>query len=184
MTEWRQKSECPEPDRWFVRELKKIDPELRVEWALHRYLRNTWAIERRTDPTRYFEMYSALLSDNGPRFVEQPIFDNDQPIKDLNGVPTGAYVQLGTRQYDLAPEYEWVAFRPVLDQSLLDLIKKLYWERDHPQETQAAVAQEQADRETAHEKKLDTAITEGIKEAFLETRKVVQFGRGKKRNET
>ncbi len=184
MAEWRSKSECPVPDPWFVRELKKIDPELRVEWALHRYLKNTWAIERRTAPERYFLMYEAVLSDSGPRFVEQPVFDHDQPIRDKDGNKTGAYVQIGMRQYDLAPEYEWVAFRPELNQDLLDLIKKLYWERDHPTETQAALSKEQDDREVSTGKKIDDAVDDGIKEAFLDTRKVVQFGHGAKRNET
>lgn len=182
MANWHPASESPEPPDWFVRELKRIDPTLRVIWGMERYLRAEWAVERKTDPERYWEMYAHVLSDLGPRFVEQPVFDEAQPLGDENGNPIG-FKQVGTRKYDLAPEYEYVAFRPTLDNALLTLIKKLYWERDHPEQAAAAYkAADEARAEAKLKKRMDAA-EDGIGEALLETRKIVQFGHGPARSE-
>ena len=69
----------PSPDPWFVRELRRIDPNLRIVWAYERYLKSSWAIERKFSPERYFAMHASLLENDGPRFVEQPIFDTNSP---------------------------------------------------------------------------------------------------------
>lgn len=183
MAKWQPESERPIPDPWFVRELKKIDPDLRVVWGMERYLRAEWAIERKTPAERYFLMYESILSDNGPRFVEQPIFDASKPIKDEYGEVV-SYEQVGTRMYDLAPEYEWIAFRPTLDSELLTLIKKLYWENAHQKETAAENAAADAAKDEAKTAKRIAAGVEGIEEALLDTRKKVQFGHGQTRKET
>lgn len=180
---WLQPSERPEPPNWFVQELKLIDPTLRVVWAQERYLKEEWAIERKIPAERYWLSHESLLQDGGDRFIDQPVFDNNQPIKDEDGHVVG-YTQVGTRKFDLAPEWEWIAFRPTLDNALLVLVKKLYWEHNHPEkaaEEQAAIDTAKADAKTA---KRIAAGEEGIGEAFLESRKVVQFGYGDKRNET
>lgn len=180
---WQPRTLYPEPDPRFVRELLKIDPTLRVVWGMERYLKAEWAIERKTPAERYFAMYEAILSDPGPRFVDQPIFDCNLPIKDENGEIV-SFQQVGTRKYDLAPEYEWVAFRPTLDTELLALIKKLYWERDHQPEVAEQMATEKAEKEASQKEKRIAAGMEGVDEALLDTRKKVQFGFGETRNET
>lgn len=182
MAKWHPANESPQPEPWFVRALKKIDRDLNVVWGMERYLRAEWAIERKMPPERYFAAYAAVLSDDGPRFVDQPVFDMEQPIRDKQGDIVG-YTQVGTRLYDLAPEYEWVAFRPSLDQTLLDLIQKLYWERDHPEETAAANAAEKSAKAAEQKAKRIEGAISGIDEALLETRKIVQFGAGPTRNE-
>lgn len=174
----------PTPDPWFVRELKKIDPDLRVEWGYNRYLKHQWAIERKIPPERYFLQHASLLESDGPRFVEQPIFDSNQPIFDDNGEFI-SYRQVGTRTYDLAPEYEWVRFETVLSSDVLSAIKRSYaWERNHPISRLAfEKAQEQAEKEAAAKKRRVDAGLEGYDEVFLETRKKVQFGYGETRKE-
>jgi len=172
----------PSPDPFIVRELKKIDPDLRITWGYERYLQNRWAVERKMPPERYFTCYSALLSGDEPRFVERPIFDASQPIHDEAGNLV-SYAQVGVQNYDLAPEYEWVAFVDVLDTSLLATIKRLYWERDHPEQVALAKVDEEEAKDTAKRKKRLDAGMAGVDEAFLDTRKRVQFGRGATRNE-
>lgn len=183
MAQWQPASENPQPEPWFTKELNRIDPELRAVWALQRYLRNEWAIERRTPPERYFLMYESILSSDRPRFIEQPIYDRDQPVLDPFGQSTGVYKQVGTRLYDLAPEYECVAFRSELNNDLLTLIKKLYWERDHPEAVYEELVKESVAKAHQEDSELEVGIHEGIKDAFLETRKVVQFGHGQHRSE-
>lgn len=179
---WQPKVLNPVPDPFFVRELRLIDSDLRVVWGMERYLKNSWAIERKMPAERYFTAYESILSGNEPRFVEQPIFDTNQPETDENG-DLISYRQVGTRQYDLAPEYEWVAFADKVDTALLATIRRLYWERDHPEATTAASEQEKLDVTAAKKKKRLDAGMEGVDEAFLAARKRVQFGRGKHRSE-
>src|SRR4030095_14496455 len=97
----------PEPDPWFQRELRLIDPTLRLGWGYDRYLMNKWVIKRRMSRKRYFRCYASLFEQNLPRFVPQPIFDTDEPLYDDEGGMCG-YKQVGSRQYDLAPEWEWL----------------------------------------------------------------------------
>jgi hypothetical protein len=180
---WLQVADAPQPPDWFVRELKLIDPTLRAVWGLERYLREEWAIERKTSAENYWLMYESLLTSDEPRFVDQPVYDCEQRETDpITGIFIG-YKQVGIRKYDLAPEFEWVAFRPTLDQALLTLIKKLYWERDHPEEVAAAATAEAEAKEKSDQTKIDDAKREGIDEAFLEVEKVRQFGYGKTRKE-
>lgn len=179
---WQPESERPVPDPWFVRELRKIDPDLRVIWGMERYLKAEWAIERKTPAERYFLMYEHILSDNGPRFVEQPVYDCSKKLWDENGSLIG-YEQVGTRQFDLAPEYEWVAFKSELNQALLDRIKQLYWERDHQKEVEQQLAAEKDAKATAFDQKLNDSIAEGIEEGFRANRQEVVFGHGKTRSE-
>jgi hypothetical protein len=180
--EWQAASERPTPDAWFVRELKKIDPDLRVVWGMERYLKTEWAIERKTPAERYFLMYEAILSDAGPRFVEQPVYDCSKKLYDEGGSFIG-YEQVGTRTYDLAPEYEWVAFRTELNQALLDRIKQLYWERDHQKEVEQQAAAEKDKKAETFDNKLNDSIAEGIEEGFRANRQEVVFGHGPTRSE-
>jgi len=182
---WQQASECPVPPEWFVKALKEIDPLFRVVWGQERYLRHEWAIERKMPPEAYWLAHESLLQDGGPRFVDQPVYDNAQPENDPI---TGEFVrfkQVGVRKYDLAPEYEWITFCPPdqLSQSLLDRIKKRVWELNHPEEREAEDAAYTASVEKKKHDKISEAVKEGTDEAFLETRKVVQFGHGKTRSE-
>lgn len=174
----------PTPDPWFVRELKKIDPDLRVVWGYQRYLKNTWAIERKIPPERYFLMYESLLSGNEPRFVQQPIFDTNQPLFDEEGEFV-SFRQVGSREYDLAPEYEWVRFEAALSAEVVCQIKRSYaWERNHPITRLAfEKRQEQEQKEQAAQKRRMEAAFDAIDEVFLDTRKKVQFGYGQTRNE-
>lgn len=173
----------PEPDPFFVRELRKIDPALRVSWAYERYLKSDWVIEREIEAERYFLMYESVLSgNNGPRFVPQPIFDTTQPIFDDEGQFV-SYRQVGVRDFDLAPRNEWVAFARRLDGETLTLIREAYWEHAHPEAVAAARKKEEEDKRTAFLKRRMDAGLSGVDEAFLETRKKVQFGRGETRNE-
>lgn len=180
---WLAPSERPEPPAWFVRELKLIDSTLRIVWAMERYLKEEWAIERPYSAESYWLSFESILTSGEDQFVDQPVFDDSQPVKDEDGNLVG-YAQVGTRKFDLAPKHECVAFRKTLDGALLTQIRKLYWERDHPE--QAAELQAAIDTAKGEEKKATriAAATEGIGEALLETRKVVQFGHGAKRNET
>lgn len=173
----------PSPDPFIVRELKKIDPDLHVTWGYNRYLDNRWAIERRMPPERYFTCYASILSGDEPRFVKRPIYDAQQPICDPETNEIVSYVQVGEQDFDLAPEYEWVAFADKLDSQLLATIKRLYWEREHPAEVAAAKIAEEEAKETAKRKTRLAAGEDKIRDAFLETRKYVQFGFGGKRNE-
>lgn len=183
MADWHPASESPEPHPWFVRELRRIDPEMRVVWAMERYLRAEWAIERKIEPERYFAMHSSLLSDDGDRFIDQPVFDDSKPLYDEFGDLTG-YEQIGTRKLDLAPEWEHIAFRPTLDQALLTKIKQLIWENNHQEEVLRQQALDDEARLAEKKMKRIDAATEGIDEAMLEVRTKVQFGHGAKRNET
>ena len=114
----------PEPDPFFVRELKKIDPDLRVIWGYERYLKSAWAIERKTPAERYHAMYRTLLESGGPLTINQPIIDED-----------GATI--GYRTYELAPHYEWMTFVVNPDDSFRELdaraitdMKRFYaWQR-------------------------------------------------------
>lgn len=174
----------PTPDPWFKRELTRIDPDLRVEWAYNRYLKHVWAIERRIPPERYFLMYESLLSSDAPRFVEQPVFDSSQPLYDENG-DFVCYRQIGTRKFDLAPEFEWVRFADRLDAMVLTDIKRSYaWERNQPLSRLRFEKQQEIEKKEAEarRKRLDGAI-DGIDEVFLESRAKVQFGYGETRNE-
>ena len=137
----------PDPDPHFVRELGKIDPDLRVVFGYSRYLQNKWVIERRIESTRYFQMHASLFESGAPRFIEQPIYDTDQPIYgeweiDQDGQPFQplmGYEQVGTRRYDLAPEYEWVmtvenedqTFRPLDSRTIMKLKRSYAWDRFH-----------------------------------------------------
>lgn len=134
----------PDPDPAFVRELRKIDPDLRVRFGHERYFLNRWVIERRIPPERYFASYASILESDEHRTVEQPIYDTNQPIYaetlDVDGNPIlMGYTQVGTRIFDLAPEWEWVmtleeddrSFRR-LDQRTLTELRRVYaWERGH-----------------------------------------------------
>jgi hypothetical protein len=184
MATWHPANESPTPPDWFVKALRQIDPTLRVVWAMERYLRAEWAIERKMSAERYWLAYESFVTaDNPDRYIDQPVFDHQQPIKDELGNITG-YVQVGTRKLDLAPEYEHIAFRPHLNEELLTLIRRLYWERDHPEEVAAAAKAEKEAKETAKDKKTGDEIDATIDKAYLDARAKVQFGYGAKRNET
>lgn len=174
----------PTPDPSFVRELRKIDPDLHVQWGYNRYFRNQWAIERRIPPERYFLMYESLLSSDEPRFVQQPIFDTNQPIYDDEGEFV-SYRQVGSRTYDLAPEFEWVMFANSLNSEILSAIKRSYaWERNHPlSRIRFEKEKEREEIEAANKAKRIEVAMDALPEAFLETRKKVQFGYGETRNE-
>jgi hypothetical protein len=160
----------PEPDPFYVRELRRIDPDLRLVWGYQRYLKQEWAVERRLPPERYFTNYASLLSSGEPRFIEQPIFDTAQPLFDEVGNSAG-YAQVGTRQFDLAPEYEWLQFAPVLDQRLLTDLRRMYaWNRNHSitRLRLEAEAEQAALEKAAKQKRMDAAMDE-LPRVFRET---------------
>lgn len=143
----------PSPDPFFVRELRKIDPDLRVSWGYNQYLINQWVIERKLPPERYFSAYASLLEADGQRFVQQPIFDTNQPITDEEGNFI-SYTQVGTRTYDLAPEYEYVLATPELHMGIITELKRCYaWERNHPISRLAFEKQLELQRQEAARKK-------------------------------
>lgn len=182
MADWHPAHLSPNPDPWFVQALKEIDPDMRAVWGMERYFRAEWAIERKMDPEEYALAYSAVVLDGGSRYVNQPVFDNAQPIKDADGNVTG-YVQVGVNKYDLAPEYEWLTFCPNLNQTVLDALKKRIWEYEHPVEAAAILKQEEEDREGDKRAQRLLASMEGVDEAFKEVGREVVFGYGATRKE-
>lgn len=150
----------PIPSPHFVGDLRAIDPALQVVWGYSRYMLNRWVIERKLSPESYHAHYRSLIEGNEERFVEQPIFDSDQPILDRGEVV--GYEQVGTRKFDLAPEWECVmiveekdrGYRP-LDQRTLTELRRVYaWNRFHSltrmrYEKEAAAKEAEAKRREA-----------------------------------
>lgn len=157
----------PEPDPLFVAELKKIDPDLRVTWAYTRYLLHRWVIERKIPRPRYVQMYASLLQSSGPRFIDTPIYDDDQPIYDEEGNLTGHQV-VGYLKYDLAPEYEHVMFVegpdkefwPLDRRTLLKLKRTYAWERFH------SFSRLKAEKERLREEQDKAFMKQAADEAF------------------
>lgn len=169
----------PTPDRHWVRELARLDPDLRLVWGYQRYLTSKWVVERRIDPERYFQMYGNLLEADMPRFVSQPIIDHDRPLYDDEGVITG-YETVGQREYDLAPEFEYVltaqnrdgSYRAFGEEDMLELRRWYAWNRNHPLSRAKFEEEERLlteAKERAEANKLAAMIDEGIDEAFHET---------------
>jgi hypothetical protein len=167
----------PTPDPNFVRELKKIDADLRVVWGMERYFVELWTIERRIPPERYYRMHASLFRSGAPRFIEQPIFDDDQRTYNDLGEDAGPK-QVGVRRFDLAPEWEWVMFVEEPDQSYRPLdartiteLKRVYaWERFHSlTRAKLEAEQEREKREKERQSRRLDAIQEGIDEAYTES---------------
>jgi len=178
----------PTPDPDFVRQLRKIDPDLRVVWGFQRYMKRCWVIERKIPPERYFAMYASLLESDAPRFIDQPIFDTDQPEYNDEGEAIG-FRKIGVRRYDLAPEYEWVMnvvnpddTRRELDARTLTELKRAYaWDRFHSL-TRLKVEGDRA-REEAEAKRrkqrADVAL-DGVKEGWRATGKILFGGQAER----
>ena len=176
----------PRPDPSFVKELKKIDPDLRASFGYARYLVKKWTIERHIEPTRYWQLHASLFESGAPRFIEQPIFDTDQPIYgeweiDQEGQPYQpliGHVQVGTRQYDLAPEYEWVmtvenedqTYRPLDGRTLLKLRRAYAWDRFHSL-TRTKI-EKQREREEA-ERRMKEQHGDEIVQEFMDHRREI-----------
>src|ERR1051326_2600952 len=171
----------PSPEPWFVRELRRIDADLRVVWGFNRYLVQRWAIERKIPPERYFKIYESVLTGDGPRFVRQPIFDTNQPVTDDRGEFI-SYRQIGEREFDLAPEYEWVRFVSDLTEEVLTRLKRSYaWERNHPLSRLRVEKEQEIAKNKAAAKKKRLAhidVREVISEAQMNAGVKVQFGYG------
>jgi hypothetical protein len=182
---WQPKVLNPEPEPWFVKEVKKIDPNLRVVWGYGRYLVNQWALERKIPPERYHQMYKSLIESGEPRFIKQPIFDSNQPIIDEYTGEIETYVQVGERDWDLAPEYEWVSYSEHLNEEFLTRIRRSYaWERNHPiSRMKFEQKQEEEAKQANWAKQRKEAIREGVEEAYHKMRKKIVFGYGESRNE-
>lgn len=181
---WVPETIRPTPEPWFVAEIKKIDPNLRVVWAYERYFINQWALERKLSPERYHAMYKSVLESGESRFVDQPIFDSTRPVLDEYG-DVETYEQIGVRKFDLAPEYEWVAYSKRLDEQFLTRIRRSYaWERNHPiSRMKFEQKQEEEAREEARRAKHKETIKEGVEEAFAALGKKITFGYGQHRPE-
>ena len=176
----------PEPDPAFVDELKKIDSDLRVVFGYERYFINKFVIERKISPERYRAMYASFLKSNEPRFIDQPIFDSDQPIYgepelDQEGnpyLPIAGYVRIGSRKYDLAPDYEWVmnvenedgTFRPLDSRTLLKLRRVYAWERFHS--ISRLKFEKEREREE-QEKALNKKLGDDAFDAFMDNRREI-----------
>lgn len=164
----------PVPDPFYVKEIKKIDPNLRVVWGMERYLLPVWAVERKISPERYFRMYRSLIEAGEDRFITQPIYDTNQPIFDAEGGVV-AYQKIGERKYDLAPEYEWVMFveepneggyRPLDMRVVLELKRAYAWDRFHSL-TRAKIEKEA--EIAAKEKAMDARMDDVMKDAYNDT---------------
>lgn len=171
----------PEPDPAFVRQLRKIDPDLRVVWGYQRYFVNRWAIERKIPPERYFLMYASLLESDDPRIIQQPIFDTEQPVYDEEGNMTG-HACVGYRDFDLAPDHEWVMFTDHLCEDVIIELKRSYaWERNHPISRLAfEKAEEERKKREAQAKRNADIGWEGVKEGWRVTGKTLQGGQPEK----
>lgn len=182
---WQPEVIQPTPEPWFVKEIKKIDPNLRVVWGYRQYFVNQWALERKIPAERYHAMYKSLIESGGPRFVKRPIFDSSQPIIDEYTGEIETYVQVGEQDFDLAPEWEWVSYSPHLNDEFLTRIRRSYaWERNHPiSRMKFEQQQEEEAKQAAWAKQRKEAIREGVEEGFHKMRKKVVFGHGATRNE-
>lgn len=171
----------PTPDRQFVRDLQKIDPDLRVSWAFERYFMNRWVIERKLQPERYWSIYASLLESGEPRYVDQPIFDTDQPIYDGYGQVTGHKI-IGYRKYDLAPDHEWVMFADHLGEDILSQLRRTYaWERNHPLSRLAFERQQEEEERAAKRRQLHAEVGfEGVQEGWRRMGKTLQGGQPEK----
>ena len=167
----------PTPDPWFVRELRRIDPDLRAVWGYQRYFVNRWVIERKLQPERYFSIYASLLESGEPRFVQRPIFDTNQPEYNDFGEEIG-YRIVGYQDYDLAPEYEWVMWASHLGEDLLSTLRRTYaWERNHPiSRLRFEKQQEEEARENKRRQLRAEMGFEGVKEAWRVAGKTLQGG--------
>ncbi len=153
----------PEPDPAWKRELRLIDPDLRIVWGWERILRNRWIIERKIPPERYFAMYASLLEADAPRYVDQPIWDHDQMILDADGNEAGPRL-IGYRRFDLAPEYECMhvveerdgSYKPFGGDDVLSLKKAYAWNRNHA----FSRARYEEEQRMIEEKKQADAVTE------------------------
>jgi len=178
----------PTPDPAFVCDLKRIDPELRVIWGYERYLKNCWAIEHHMEPDRYFECYASLLESKESRFIDQPIFDTAQPLYayvmneetlELELTQMG-YKQVGTRKFDLAPEWEWIqfvqekdgSFRPLDSRTIMDIKRTYAWHRNQPL---SRIRFEQEQEREAKEKALQAKRVEEGMSAIPEIKRM--FGK-------
>jgi hypothetical protein len=181
---WVPETLRPEPEPWFVRELKAIDPALRVVFGYQRYFEKRWAIERKMSSEAYYQAYKSLIDSGEPRFVDQPIFDSTKPVFDEYG-DIVTYEQIGVNKYDLAPEYEWLMFTDRLDDEVLTTIKRSYaWHERHSFSRQRfEMEQEQKEYREAHKRKLAPLVEEGLDEAYSKLRKKVVFGYGETRRE-
>ncbi len=181
----------PDPPPWFTRELRLIDPTLRIVWGYDRYLVNKWVLERKLSPERYHAIYASLFRENIPRFVTQPIYDTDRPIYGYAQTTAGefnigepeeilmGYEQVGVRQYDLAPEWEWIAtletpkgeFKQPGPEDLVSLRRQYAWNYTHPL-SRARFEQEEAEKAAAKEKEQKQqrvdAWMESIEQAWSE----------------
>lgn len=183
----------PEPDPSFVRELKKIDPALRVVWGYERYYKRSWVIERRMTPERYWQCYASLFEEGLARFVKQPIYDHDQPIYDNEGELID-WTIIGYRDFDLAPEWEWLhtietldgQFKPLGADDLLKLRREYAWNINHPLsrhrfEEEQRLKDESKDRD--FKKKISDLIMESVEQAWYEHDKIVTHNVGPTRME-
>jgi hypothetical protein len=179
MSNWMPEVIRPEPPPWIVAELKKIDPNLRITFGYERYFVKKWALERKMSPERYHAMYASLLEQGGPRWVKQPIFDSQQPIYDAWGEVI-SYEQIGERDFDLMPEWEWVCYEEHLNEDFLTRVKRSYsWERNHPySRIRFEQEQERLAKEEANKAKRRELTAEGVEEAFRDLGKHVVFGAG------
>ena len=168
----------PEPPPWFKRELKLIDPTLRVSFGYERYLLNKWVIERKMSAERYWTCYASLFEQNIPRYTQQPIFDVNHPLYDEEGGMCG-YEQVGVREYDLAPEWEWIMtietkagqFKQPGPDDLTELRRLYAWNFTHPlsrAKFEAEEAAKVAAKERAQKEKRLDLWHESIEEAWSE----------------
>lgn len=166
----------PVPDSGFVKELKLIDPALRVVWGYERYFLNRWVIERKLSAERYFAAYASLLKADAERFVERPIFDDDH----------NENVPIGFQRYDLAPEYDCLmtvenadgSYRPLDARTIMALKRQYAWEVKHPfsriryedQRTRELamkeLAQEEASERADRKAQQDKEAREAVKDAL------------------
>ncbi len=166
---------CPQPDPFFVEEVKKVDPSLRVVFGYTRYFVKKWVIERRLSPERYASIYAAAIKEDWPRFATQPIYDTGQPIYsdvlDVDGQPiqTG-YLQVGERLFDVRPEWECLAqFDKCDSRAILELKRAYAWNYNHPLsrskfEEEQRLEDEQKEAE-AKRKRVDLEM-ESVEEAW------------------
>ena len=169
----------PEPEPWFCRELRLIDPDLRIVFGYERYLMNNWVVERKIHPVRYAAMYASFLRSSESRFIAQPVYDVSKPLYDDDGVETGFEI-VGYRRFDLAPDYESImtiqnadgSFKPPGQDDILSLKRQYAWNRNHAYsrarfEEEEALKKEKAEADRKA-KRLELWL-ESYDQALLET---------------
>lgn len=118
----------PTPDPWFESELKRISPDLRLNWGRENYGWNCWVVERRVPNGEWRRIYEDAINQKQQRFVQQKLSDGTSRYYDTMPEWIGVhFVKTPDNQYrspdgrDLAAIRRWLfEFRSIDEQNRHD----------------------------------------------------------------